>query len=341
MPRPTLSAVTPWITEEALRHPDTLAERLAERLAVGRRTAGRLLRELVAAQWLVSTGTPRRPRHGPGLLREVVRRYPLAGLDEHSPWVRDFAPCFVLPAEVCRIAQHAFTELVNNAIDHSGGTQVVVSMRQTASHLQLLVSDDGCGLFERIGQSFGITDPALATLELAKGRLSSQPERHSGRGLFFTARLADVLDVHANRHAFQRRAWDGGRWRGTRAAADRGTSVFVGIALDTPRRVDAVLRGQSLAGDSYAFESTRVPLQLLTGVRVGLESRAQARLAAERLARFARAELDFDGIDAIGHGFADELFRVFARNHPGTQLVPVRAAPRIEALIDAVRRDAA
>ncbi|MCW5667650.1 MAG: DUF4325 domain-containing protein [Piscinibacter sp.] len=339
--RPTLSAVTPWITEEALRHPETLAERLAERLQVGRRTARRRLDELVDAQWLVSTGTPRRPRHAPGLLREVVRRYPLAGVDEHTAWARDFAPCVALPAELARIAQHAFTELVNNAIDHSGGTQVVVSMRQTASHLQLLVSDDGCGLYVRIGQCFGIEDPTRATLELAKGKLSSQPERHSGRGLYFVARLADVLDLHANRHAFQRRTWDGGRWHATRAAADRGTSVFVGIALDTPRRVDEVLRSHSLQGDGYAFECTRVPLQLLTGTQTGLESRAQARLAAERLARFARAELDFDGIDAVGHGFADELFRVFARAHPGTALVPVRAAPRVEAMIDAVRRDAA
>jgi signal transduction histidine kinase len=46
------------------------------------------------------------------------------------------------------MAQHAFTELLNNAIDHSGGTQVTVSMRQTPLHLQLLVSDDGCGLFD-------------------------------------------------------------------------------------------------------------------------------------------------------------------------------------------------
>lgn len=341
MARVTFSAATPWITEEALHHPTTLAARVAERLGVSRRQAQHVLRQLVQTHWLVSSGSPRHPRHEPGPLRQVVRRYALAGLDEHRPWVRDFAPCVDLPAPVARIAQHAFAELVNNAIDHSGGTQVVVSMRQTASHLQLLVSDDGCGLFERIGQHFGITDPALATLELAKGRLTSQPERHSGRGLFFTARLADVLDIHANRHAWQRRAWEGGRWHATRAAAQRGTSVFVGVALDTTRRVDEVLRGQSRDSDGYAFDCTRVPLQLLTGASTGLESRAQARLASARLARFARAELDFDGIAELGHGFADELFRVFARAHPGTELVPLHASPRIEALIDAVRCDAA
>lgn len=337
MPHARLAAATAWITEEALRHPSALATRVAERLGIGRRAAQRLLAQLVRHGWLVSSGSPRRPAHAPGLQRQVVRRYPLAGLDEHTPWVRDFAPCFALPPAVARIAQHAFTELVNNAIEHSGGSLVIVSMRQTASHLQLLVSDDGCGLFERLDERFGLDDPALATLELAKGRLTSAPERHTGRGLFFTTRLADVLDLHANRHAFQHRAGDGGRWHTTRPASERGTSVFVGIALDTTRRVDQVLLSHSLAGDSMAFERTRVPLQLLTGPGTGLESRAQARLAAARLDRFARAELDFAGIGTIGHSFADELFRVYAGAHPGTELVPLHAAPAVRALIDGVR----
>jgi anti-sigma regulatory factor (Ser/Thr protein kinase) len=35
-------------------------------------------------------------------------------------------------------------------------------------------------------------------LELSKGKLTSEPDRHNGRGLFFTSRLADVFDLHAN-----------------------------------------------------------------------------------------------------------------------------------------------
>ena len=95
------------------------------------------------------TGPARRPRYGPGALRQVVQRYAIAGLQEDEPWRRDFAPFFTLKPAVQRMAQHAFTELLNNAIDHSGGQQTTVSMRQTPLQLQLLVSDDGCGLFER------------------------------------------------------------------------------------------------------------------------------------------------------------------------------------------------
>jgi anti-sigma regulatory factor (Ser/Thr protein kinase) len=143
-------------------------------------------------------------------LRQVIKRYEINGLREDLPWRIDFDPYFALTPNVRRMAQHAFTELLNNAIDHSGGTAATVSMRQTPLQLQLLVSDDGCGLFNRIEQSFAIADPTLAMLELSKGKLTSNPERHSGYGLFVTSRLADVFDIHANESAFQCLSWSTG-----------------------------------------------------------------------------------------------------------------------------------
>nr|WP_298826037.1 ATP-binding protein [uncultured Piscinibacter sp.] len=206
MTRIALSAVTAWITQAALAHADDLPTHLMRRLSVSRLTAQRTPSRLVAAQWLQRTGPARRPHYAPGLLRQVVQRYALVGLAEDLPWSRDFAPALALPPPVARLAQHAFGELLNNAIEHSGGTSVTVSMRQTPSHVQLLISDDGCGLFERVAQSLRIDDPDSAMLELSKGKLTSAPQRHSGRGLFFTSRIADVLDLHANHCVFQHRA---------------------------------------------------------------------------------------------------------------------------------------
>jgi hypothetical protein len=233
------------------------------------------------------------------------------------------------------MAQHAFTELLNNAIDHSGGTQVTVSLRQTPLHLQLLVSDDGCGLFERIAQSFAIDDPQLAMFELSKGKLTSQPERHAGHGLFFASRLADIFDVHANHAAFQHRAWGDEAWRSTRPTPRRGTSIYLAIALDTPRTLDEVLRAHSLDAAGYGFERTQVPLKLLGGSEM-LMSRADARRVAARLTSFGQAEIDFSGVPAIGHGFADELFRVFRRGHPQVELVPTKMAPAVGAMVASI-----
>lgn len=336
-----IAPLTQWITAAVQAHPEDLPAHLQQRLALGRHSVRTLIARLQAAQWLVREGTARRPRWRPGALRQVVQSYALEGLLEDQPWRLDFAPMFELPVQVKRMARHAFTELVNNAIDHSGGTQVTVSMRQTPQQLQLLVSDDGCGLFQRVEASFAIDDPALAMLEIAKGRLTSQPERHCGQGLVATCRLADVFDVRANAARFQRRAWGGTRWHGLPAAsalAERpGTTVYMAISLDTTRTLQGVLAELAGSEAGGTFERTSVPLNLLlAGDEAALASRAEAKRVAARLTSFRRAEIDFGGINEIGHAFAHELFSVFRRSHPEVELVPVAAAPRVAAMIGTV-----
>jgi anti-sigma regulatory factor (Ser/Thr protein kinase) len=329
-----INSLTLWITAAALQHVNDLASHVAERTGTTRRTANKALRTLVELNWLVREGTPRQPLFRPGLLRQVVRRYPLAGLEEDIPWSRDFAPFFSLPAHVQRMTQHAFCELVNNAVDHSEGQSVTVSLRQTPSQVQLLVSDDGRGVFNKIHEAFDLEDPTLAMLELSKGKLTSQPQRHTGRGLFFTSKLADVFDLHANEVAFQRRAWEDGSWSPGKAMKRQGTSIYAAISIDTRRTLDAVLNAYSADGAGYGFERTVVPLRLITSALAGLESRAQARRVAARLNQFRRAEVDFSGVPYIGHGFADELFRVLAS--PGSTLVPVNMSPAVAAMVGSV-----
>jgi anti-sigma regulatory factor (Ser/Thr protein kinase) len=336
MSRIDLPALTRWVTEAAVLQGEHLTDALMAHQGVNRRRASLLLRKLSQLQWLHKVETPgRKARYRPGPLRQVVKRYALAGLQEDLPWRQHFAPFFELRAEVQRMAQHAFTELLNNAIDHSGGSAVTVSMRQTPLQLQLLVSDDGCGLFERIGQSFDIQDPHLALLELSKGKLTSSPDQHCGHGLFFTSQLADVFDIHANDAGFQRRAWDRLPWHEARPASRSGTSIYMALALDTTRTLDEVLRAHSVGDNAYAFDRTVVPLHVIGNQRV-LASRADAKRAVSRLTQFRRAELDFAGITDVGHGFVDEMFRVFRREHPGVELVPVGMSAKVAAMVHSV-----
>jgi len=331
----SLAAATTWITADAVDHGDHLPGVVGSKLGVSRPTALRLLRQLEAAQWLQREGSGRNVVWRPGQLRQVVRRYDLTGLQEDLPWRRDFAPYFTLDDRLRRIAQHAFTELVNNAVDHSGGQAVTISMRQTATHLQLLVSDDGCGLFRQIADAFEIYDPELAMFELSKGKLTSQPSRHCGHGLYFTSRLADVFHIHANQSAFQYRDWAPGCWQATRPSAHAGTSIFFALALDTPRTLDEVLRAHSADLQGYGFERTRLPMRLLAGSQ-SLASRADARRVTARLDEFREAELDFSGIEEIGHAFADELFRVYGQAHPHVALRPVGMKHDVALMVDAI-----
>ena len=336
-----LSSATQSITAAALRHGSALPERLMAQFSINKRAALALLGELVAAHWLVREGSARSPHYKPGPLRQVVQRYALATLREDQAWAQDFAPFFELRPSVARLAQHAFSELLNNAIDHSGGSQVTLSLRQTAMHLQLLVSDDGCGLFDCIQRSFDIADPQMAMLELSKGKLTTQPEQHSGHGLFFTSRLADIFDLHANAAAYRFCSAESGHWAKGRPLARPGTSIYWAVALDSPRSLQAVLQAHSVESQAHCFDSTALPLHLMLGPQVGLESRGQAKRVLSLLPQFRRAELDFSGVDEIGHGFADELFRVLPRLFPEIELRPVGMAPNVAAMVASVHRASA
>lgn len=58
--------------------------------------------------------------------------------------------------------------MVNNAIDHSGGKTLAVTLERTAVRTTLIVSDDGIGIFRKIQSELDLVDERLAILELSK-----------------------------------------------------------------------------------------------------------------------------------------------------------------------------
>ena len=61
-----------------------------------------------------------------------------------------------LPAAVEVAAYRIAVEAVNNAMRHSGGTEVTVRLRLRPDALELVVSDDGAGLTDLPGSGVGI-----------------------------------------------------------------------------------------------------------------------------------------------------------------------------------------
>ena len=70
------------------------------------------------------------------------------------------------------------------------------------------------------------------------------------------------------------------------------------------------------------FTRTRTTIKL-GALGSTLVSRSEARRVIQRLTDFTHAVLDFSGVEIVGQGFCDEVFRVFARNHPEVTLEPV------------------
>jgi len=332
MARLDFSTLTRTITADALAHPTDLGPMLARRHAVSRGTMSRQLRRLVDSGWLERTGVSR-PHFKPGVQREVTTEYAIAGLDEHTPWLRDVHPVLRLSPAVTRIAQHVFGELLNNAIDHAQATRVTVSVRQTPTHLHILIGDDGLGVFRQLAAKAALPDAQRAALEIAKGRLTTQPECHGGRGLFFVARMVEAMNLQSNGQVLQ---W---RHRGesvqflNHPLNRSGTTVFVSLALDSSVRPTDAYGAFGSADAPLDFVRTQVPLRLLTDNGLTLDSRAQARWVVSRLELFATAELDFDGVDDVGPSFIDEVFRVYAKAHPEVALQPIRTNERVDKLL--------
>ena len=85
--------------------------------------------------------------------------------------------------------------MLNNAIDHSAGTfSSIVAIRDT-ERVSLKISDNGEGIFNHIARMLKLSDPRESLFELHKGKLTTDPENHTGQGIFFTSRAFDRFHV--------------------------------------------------------------------------------------------------------------------------------------------------
>jgi anti-sigma regulatory factor (Ser/Thr protein kinase) len=260
----------------------------------------------------------------------------LAGLQEDRVWSRDVAPLLAgLPANVLDICQHGLTEMVNNAIDHSQGLRLEIEVGRHQGRVFFTIADDGVGIFRKISRALALPDERLALLELSKGKLTTDPSRHSGEGVFFTSRMLDHFviqsgdlifdhdEAHADDVLFEHHA----------AAATKGTTVRMDIAEASERTAKQVFDAFSSGPDDYAFAKTIVPVRLARLGTENLMSRSQAKRLLMRVERFRCVMLDFEGIDSVGQAFADEIFRVFANAHPDVELLAVHAVPAVQQMI--------
>ena len=105
-----------------------------------------------------------------------------------------------LPDNALDIWRHCFTEMFNNAVDHSSGTRIAVRLKRTAVNAEIAIIDNGVGIFKKIQRAMKFSDERHSALELAKGKFTTDPVRHTGEGIFFTSK-----DARRLRHFLGRR----------------------------------------------------------------------------------------------------------------------------------------
>lgn len=321
------------VTRDVVAHPRDLTRHYSERLGISRPAANKYVSLLEKEGWIARSGTSTHPVFSLGYNRRVSNLYDLRGLEEDAVWQKDFRPYFNLSPNVHNIAVHGFTEMLNNAIDHSTGNEVFVWVDQGEKDIFIVISDDGIGIFRKISTALDLPDMRLALLELAKGKLTTDPDRHSGEGVFFTSRMFDSFNISANGLEFSHHDFQDNDWlqeAGGAFSQGNGTTVLMRIALDSTRKAADIYAEYTNSPEEFDFSKTVVPMRLAKIGDEQLVSRSQAKRLIARFDRFKTVILDFDGVQEIGQAFSDELFRVYAKSHEDVKLLPQNMTEQVQ-----------
>jgi hypothetical protein len=327
--------VRTFILANIENHPDDVVKMTAEHYGITRQAVNKHLLKLTSEGALVkSTIHPRNYELTP--LVEWRHSYQITPeLAEDVVWREDVIPILgVLPESVLDIWHYCFTEMFNNAIDHSGGTEITVHVSRNAAKTLILLNDNGVGIFRKIQNALNLLDERHAILELSKGKLTTDPDRHTGEGIFFSSRLVDQFDILSGGVYFGHQFGDKEDWIIERSNPQSGTSVIMELNSHTARRSKEIFDLYTATEDDYGFTKTVVPVKLAQYGNDKLVSRSQAKRLLSRVELFKTVIFDFAGVPTVGQAFADEIFRVFPQQHPEVKLIPIHADPEVQQMID-------
>lgn len=312
-----------------------LSSALQERRKISRQAASALLGRLVDSGVLVAEEKSRPKKYRLDTQVVFAKNYQLKSLEEHLVWAEDLMPILEKYAskESLKIWEYGITEMINNAIDHSEGTTLSVVLTVSAVYAGCTIADDGEGIFRRITRLCNLRDERQAILELSKGKLTTDPKRHSGEGLFFTSRAMEWFSLDSYGLFFNHADGDGDKdWLFDVDHTMAGSRVMMDLNHNTQHNLRNLF-DQFAAPDSYSFNKTIVPVRLAKIGAESLVSRSQANRLLARVDSFETVIFDFSEIESIGQAFADEIFRVFKREHPEVNLGVQNTNPEIDFMI--------
>jgi anti-sigma regulatory factor (Ser/Thr protein kinase) len=325
--------VRTFIVAHVGRYPGDIVRRTADKFGCSRQAVHRHIQRLLEEGALVESGKTRSRTYALAQLSAWSQSYAVsASGDEGDVWLRDVRERLKpLATNVLGIWQYGFTEMFNNALDHAEAQNISVSVTKTAASSVVTIRDDGVGIFRKIRAALGLLDERHAVLELAKGKFTTDPQRHSGEGIFFSSRLFDQFSISSGSVWFSHQAKAPEDWI-LETEESKGTSVRMELGNHTARSVNKVFK-QFTTGDDFGFTKTVVPVRLAQYGDDNLVSRSQAKRLIVRFEKFRTVVLDFKGVAMIGQAFADEVFRVFPLAHPEVELMSLNANKEVSQMI--------
>ncbi len=312
-------SIISYILEKVKNQPENLAQYISESLGINKTTVHSYINELVDQNII------KRIKRGQYVLTSNKSEYVfLRQLDEIKNETFIFNKCLKshiknLPQNIQQIWEYAFSEMVNNVIDHSAADKLYVSVETDYIQTTVCILDDGIGIFEKIKNHFDFPSLDDAICELFKGKLTTDASNHSGEGIFFTSKIMDKFLIFSSDKIFTTNKFDDSHIYETEPIADKGTLVIMSISNSSNKTSKDVF-------DRYAnmyggFSKTIIPLKNIFDASP--VSRSQARRVLNCLDKFEEVILDFEGVEWMGQGFAHQIFVVFKNQNSAVQIMPV------------------
>jgi anti-sigma regulatory factor (Ser/Thr protein kinase) len=322
-----------FILEHVDSNPSDISKLTADHFGITRQAVNKHLQRLTSERALTEEGHTRSRSYKLHPLIDWEKTYKLApDLAEDIVWTEDVSKALgQQPDNVLDIWQYGFTEMFNNAKDHSEGGIIVVRVRKNAMVTEMTVWDNGVGIFRKIQRELNLLDARHAILELSKGKLTTDPKHHTGEGIFFTSRMFDVFQILSDGCFLNHKFGNPEDWL-LEAQSDKGTLVGMKLSNHTSRTIKEIF-DEYVSGTDYGFTKTVVPVELAQYGNDKLISRSQAKRVLARVELFLTVVFDFQGVPTIGQAFADEIFRVFSNEHPNIHLIPINMAPEVELMV--------
>ena len=235
---------------------------------------------------------------------------------------------------VKHILVYAFTEMLNNAIEHSEGTEISIYYTENYFNIFVTIKDNGIGIFKKIVRDHNLKNENEAIFELKKGKLTSDAENHSGEGIFFTSKVVDYFLISSFNKTFSSRSNEYFySIEQNKEKCIKGTEVILILNKNTEKTTKEIF--DEYTSDDFVFNKTKITVHLAKDyLGHDFVSRSLAKRILMNVEKFKVIVLDFENIDNIGQGFADEVFRVFKNKNPDITIVPVNMNEEIEFMIN-------
>ncbi len=290
----------------------------------------RFIKYLIAEKQIVKSGSTRSAtyagaRYIEKLGMQVQQRYANFNLNEDKILLEfESRAAFLrnLPENIQSIFEYAFSEMINNAIEHSKSPHIDIKVEKEMNVIRFYVDDFGIGVFRNVMNERKLHSELEAAQDLLKGKTTTNPHAHSGEGIFFTSKAGNVFVLDSYGYELRVDNIVNDVFISESKRKKNGTRVMFEISEDYKGHLDDVFKKYYTNLEELAFDKTEVRIKLYTRGSIYI-SRSQARRVLANLEKFKSIILDFDKVPGVGQAFADEIFRVFKIKHPDIQITPV------------------